>query len=631
MDASYDFGLPFGRSIGLRLGGQVRTDTVMINELQVSKSCYFYKQQNPITGTAITTLFRAVRAGQIAPSNNHFCYIRESYGAAYWSAICFQFDRRPAFLADTTSLTERVTGYLLIVEYDGHVAVFKSQLDVPSEFAKRHLVRISAQEIGNGLTTESAVFDRVRLRHMNTSRLALRTKTLEAADLRNAVGPGSSGRFAPLGYSFRLDDEHYTTTPRTGRISQRSDRSGYEQLVDFGCEIIDQIKLKGGAAANGFLSTFARPMELQDLKALPGQFVVDTALLQDAVFELKEIRLVKPDGAIYIELTKLEAEAVFREIETALLVEKNKTKFLLKHPVTNAVIGEIAVSKSRISLKQLNLPILNGVAVERTDLPVGQDPDRMPLRRFIDRTDSFIVLFDEPQYAYIDGSLYQDDSLISGGASFLGYLFEEKALAAVTGEKGEFAAGQVAFDADSTFGVLLATAAAQDDVVVCDDLGNEWADFIGLRTDPAAPQITFYHAKHGALSLGASPFHISVSQAIKNLGNLGLPNAAMKSKYRKWRKPYENEGTVTAISRFCKGNAAIGLAAVNSCRAAPHTRKRVAIVTSSLSKASVKDAFEAIRLGGKANPHFVQLYWLLSSFFASCAEVGAFGCVICQE
>lgn len=603
----------------------------MINELQASKSCYFYKQHRPITAKAISAVFRTVRAGQIAPSNNHFSYNREQYGNAYWSALCFQFDRKPAFLAGSTSIMERVSGYLLIVEYEDHVAVFKSQLDLPAEFVKTHLVRMSAQSIDNGLTSEDAVFDRVRLRHMTTSRLALRSKTLEAPDLRNAVGMASSGRFAPLGYSFLQDGEHYSTTPRTGRISQRSDRSGYEQLVRFACEIIDQIKLKGEVASAGFLSAFARPMELSQLKAVPNQLGVDTALLQDAIFDLNEIRFVKPDGACHRELNRLETEEVLQELSTVFLVEKTKTKLLLKDPVSGAEVGEIVVNKSRISFKQLDLPAIKDVAVERADLPVGTDADRIPLRRFIDRTDTFIVLFDAPQFAYIDGSLYRDDSLTNGGASFLGYLFKDKELAKVTDEKGDFKATQVAFDSDSTFGVILATIAAEDDIVVCDDLGDEWADFIGLKTDPGAPRITFYHAKHGALSLGASPFHISVSQAIKNLGSLGLPAAKMRSKYRKWRKPYKNDSTTTNISRFCKGDAATAVAGMNLCRDAPHTMKRVAIVTSSLSKAAVSDAFKSIQAGGNADPYFVQLYWLLSSFFAACAEVGAFGCVICQE
>jgi hypothetical protein len=94
---------------------------------------------------------------------------------------------------------------------------------------------------------------------------------------------------------------------------------------------------------------------------------------------------------------------------------------------------------------------------------------------------------------------------------------------------------------------------------------------------------------------------------------------------------YTNHRVRTNISRTCRGTPADTQTAVEFCRNAPHTTKRVAIVTSSLSKAAVRQAFLDIAAGAPVDPYFVQLYWLLSSFFAACTEVGAFGCVICQE
>jgi hypothetical protein len=38
-----------------------------------------------------------------------------------------------------------------------------------------------------------------------------------------------------------------------------------------------------------------------------------------------------------------------------------------------------------------------------------------------------------------------------------------------------------------------------------------------------------------------------------------------------------------------------------------------------------------IAAGAAPEPHFVQLYWLLTSYFSACAEVGAYAYVVCQE
>lgn len=298
------------------------------------------------------------------------------------------------------------------------------------------------------------------------------------------------------------------------------------------------------------------------------------------------------------------------------------------------MIGELQASKSCYFFRQrapITTRAITALFRAVTNFGVGADNGRVLLKKFIDEQNAFIVLFDQPQFAYLDGSLYQDDSMVNGGALFLGYLFGNADLAHVVEEKGAFTTAHTTFDSDSTFGTILSTVAPEDDVMVCDDLGDEWADFIGFRTDPSAPRITFYHAKHGDLSLGASPFHVSVGQAIKNLGNLSLPASSMPKKFRRWSRLYMNNRVRTNITRTCRGTPAGVQAAVGSCRNAPHTTKRVAIVTSSLSKAAVRQAFLDIAAGAPADPYFVQLYWLLSSFFAACTEVGAFGCVICQE
>jgi hypothetical protein len=69
---------------------------------------------------------------------------------------------------------------------------------------------------------------------------------------------------------------------------------------------------------------------------------------------------------------------------------------------------------------------------------------------------------------------------------------------------------------------------------------------------------------------------------------------------------------------------------IEEARSAPDLVKRVFIVTSSLSRNDVEAAFTAAALGQAPPAHFVQLYWLLTSYFSACTEVGAIGYVVCQ-
>lgn len=91
------------------------------------------------------------------------------------------------------------------------------------------------------------------------------------------------------------------------------------------------------------------------------------------------------------------------------------------------------------------------------------------------------------------------------------------------------------------------------DVLLCDDLGDEWADFIGISTVTHPEMVSFYHAKHGARSLSAAAFHDSVGQAIKNLGRMTLPSEAMEAKYASWDAPYRGAGAITGIPRIIRG------------------------------------------------------------------------------
>jgi hypothetical protein len=203
-------------------------------------------------------------------------------------------------------------------------------------------------------------------------------------------------------------------------------------------------------------------------------------------------------------------------------------------------------------------------------------------------------------------------------------------LGPATSEKGAFAAGQVEFSNGSVFRVVV-NAIAEDDVLICDDLGDEWADFIGVSTGTNPAMISFYHAKHGDLSLSASAFHDAVGQAIKNLGRLSLSGDVMVAKYNNWDEPYRNGGVTTAVPRFMRGGTRPEIQEkIGNVAGAPDVVRRVFIVTSSLSRADVEAAFAAAAAGNAVRPNFVQLYWLLMGFFSACTEIGAIGYVVCQ-
>ena len=230
----------------------------------------------------------------------------------------------------------------------------------------------------------------------------------------------------------------------------------------------------------------------------------------------------------------------------------------------------------------------------------------------------------------MDGELYKDDSL-TDGTVFLSYIKTDSQLSTATNEKGTFTNTHITFDADSVFGVLVGRIAATDEVLVCDDLGDEWADFIGIDASRQPKTISFYHAKYDVPSLGASPLQIVVSQAIKNLSRINLAENDIVAKSGKWANAYANDNVVTAIPRIIRGDEVVLQNKITDALSSPDTIRRVFIVTPSLSRAQLEQRFAAFRGGEAPEPHFVQLYQLLRSYFSACIEVGAYAYIVCQE
>ncbi|WP_248309699.1 hypothetical protein [Bosea sp. Tri-44] len=573
-------------------------------------------------------LFVQLQRDADSPSRPIFRAERVALGDAHYSAICFAYDRPISFFQ--AGPADRVHGFLLLVEKGDLIALFKSGLDLTSEFKRLYLEPIGRSRVERAIARHDAVFEKLSLRNMTASKFALRSKTLEARDLENAIAASSATRFIPQGYRVRRPDGSYSATPSTGRISLRSDRADYEAAVEWAGEIIELLGADAGETSS-FIRNFARPIDLSHVKGEvhPTFFAVDTMELADAIFEAEEpVRLVRQVGGAWQQLTKPEVDAIVADLDQTLEIAVDGRDLNLRDGGNR--IGALRIGKTRIALRQLEKPLFTDVMVEDAALGLGADEDRIPLSRFVDEEDMFTVLFNDLSLAYVNGTLFRDDALVGGGKMFLRHLIANPSLGAATSEKGSFANGQAEFSQGSVFRAVV-DSVAREDVLICDDLGDEWADFIGVATETTPATISFYHAKHGDRSLSASAFHDAVGQGIKNLGRLNLAGDVMAVKYEGWDTSYRNDGAITAIARYIRGGARDEVEVkIGQVVGAPDVVRRVFIVTSSLSRTDVANGFAQAADGHPLRPNFVQLYWILMGFFSACAEIGAVGYVVCQ-
>lgn len=605
----------------------------MIDHLEIAQSGYFHQRNRGLSNDAINRLFTTLRAQARQPSQNLFRADRVALGNARYSAICFSHERDVSFLGPKANVVERVYGYVLIVEHGPHIAVFKSGLDLPSAFKTAYLGKIANEQIERAIARQDAVFEKLRLRNMSISPLALRSKSLEARDLENAVATSSASRFIPQAYSVRRDDGVYSATPTTGRISLRADRAGIEETVAWATQISELLQADG-VRVSSFIRSFARPIELNALSVdVQPTFVgIDTMGLADAIYSVENgIRLIRGGANGIEELQQAEVEAVLAALEPAFPVVRRGPSHEVRAEDGITSIATLRIGATRIALRGLDLPLIAEISVELRSQPLGEDASAVLLSRYVDRENLFTILFSDLALAYIDGALFRDEGLAGGGGSLLAHLRVDASLAQTTSEKGEFEVGQVEFAQGCVFRSVVDTIADGDDVLLCDDLGDEWADFIGVSTQSSPTMISFYHAKHGNQSLSASAFHESVGQAIKNLGRMSLPADMLPNKLASWDDRYRNNLVQTDIERMIRGGTLQDIASkLDVVRAAPDVLQRVFIVTSSLSRAQVEGVLAAVAQGKAPSPHFVQLYWLLMSYFSACVEMGVRGYVVCR-
>ncbi|MGO7265423.1 MULTISPECIES: hypothetical protein [Rhizobium] len=605
----------------------------LITGLSVVTTASFYRRKKRITVAEVDGMFESIRrAHGVSSGRNIFRHQRSKVGSTRWSALCFKFKATPSFLLPSTNVQEELCGYLLLVEYEKYVAVFASRLSMTSGFKSEHLAPVAMTAVEAAVAKVDAVFQKVRLRNMSVSRDALRNKTLEASDLSNVVGPAGSKRFAPQTFTVEQGGKSTSATPGTGRIAIRSDKVGLSDLIVFAEGVIDELSATSTNVSQ-FIRTFARPISLDEaLRASrPITLSFDTSKLLDAVTgDNPAYRLVRNNAGTITELVEADFKLLLESLEQNFhIVGRHKIREI-RVSSRGGKVGSISLNKTRIALRSLNLDIAATTEVENTSFSLGNDEDRVTLKDFLDTSNAPIVLFDDMALAYIDGSIFRDETLRDGGEDLLRYMHPEPTLAASVDEKGNFTPAQTSFDANTTFGVIERTIGAHDQILICDDLTDEWADFIGVQTLNGVTHVNFYHGKHGKLSLGASGFHVSVSQAIKNLGNMTFPPDRMAAKIASWSATYNSVKGPSNIPRIKRGAVATLGDELAQTRTNPDTVRRAVIVTSSLSKKAVEDAVAEIRNGKAPKPAFVQLYWLLQSFLSACTEVGAKGSVICQ-
>lgn len=256
-------------------------------------------------------------------------------------------------------------------------------------------------------------------------------------------------------------------------------------------------------------------------------------------------------------------------------------------------------------------------------------------------TQSFRIVTESGEI-YSHGQFYKPRLALYGRTKknkidLLQIVHERDELDRIESEKGESSSttgwkkGSVFEYIDRKSGGLFDSDNFKPDILVCDDLGNEIADFIAVQEKP--PRICLVHAKADAKNsrLSASAFHDVCGQVTKNLDFLvPFKDITLKDPgvwNHQWR--HSKIGVVKRRIRTPQTGmtAAQVMEKMRSLIQSPATRREVWIV---ISGGLSKSAFEEEIKKDKPKASTIQLLYLLQSAWSSTASIGATLKIFCR-
>jgi hypothetical protein len=247
------------------------------------------------------------------------------------------------------------------------------------------------------------------------------------------------------------------------------------------------------------------------------------------------------------------------------------------------------------------------------------------LLSYIKKYGHFSIVFDNPHFFGIYNQVFKDKGVVSEVERFLRHFKPISALNNAISEKGIPNITKTQFDPDCIFGVIEQNSTL--DNLICDDMGDEWADFIEFGTTGDSTHIRFIHCKHGKEDgLGASPFHDVVSQALKNLSHLFAGQDEITRKITTWRGNISG----TQIQNIRKEGPQ-GLGNEYQHTLGDHNIIReVILAVTFLKRTEIVAMVARIKTGVPPKPHEAQLVWLISTFILGAQQMGAHPYIYCK-
>jgi hypothetical protein psyrpo1_36959 len=590
-----------------------------VNCLKFNACAYFYKLKDKveIAQKAIKQMLCDVTEGKPGPYLFNIC--RANIGNARYSMCVFKDNpRTPKFIGvQNEQWQEQKIGYYVFIECDRYVAILKKNCTVPSGILSK-LENIEHDTLIRLFSDDDTKVNKLSMQNLDGSDYAMRYKSYESLDLRDNLSPIGATHYYIRSFKGDKKGDRFTLTLSTSRINNFASDQSLANICEWVCSVVDGIK-KSGKGASDFFDIFAKPIKYTELKdsLQPSKVLLFYSLIDS---------LRNEQGAVFYRRIKGEEKSLeddeFKELIAAMQV---------CYGVERESDGRYYARENRcIEVRKLK----NEIKLRNDDwknVIIKGSSDGLydgTLIDLINRNSLFNVYFLESPVVYSNRTLFEDTKLLSSGSRFMKDL-KGKLNGEFSCEKyeGRSSRGLKDWSDESIFKYVESEFAREYTYFICDDLGTEWADHIGISKG----RVTFFVEKYKESQDSASDFQEVVGQALKNIGNLTPTKAQLESKKEKWRGKYGEAKFLRYRSETGSVDEAIKVWLENNSM--PNCEREMCLVVNFLSCDKFKDQLEDLSNGGNVQraEELRMRLWLLSSFVDTCREAGVKPVIYCRQ
>ena len=546
-----------------------------------------------------------------------------------YSFFAYKRDKRPICIKEEIKLEEewheKLFAYLLIVEYRSYVAIIKRNME-NIRAIRNALKIIDYNVLCKILQDKNTIYKRFGMNNLDISNYAMRSKVYEAEDLKASFSTLGASNYALGNFRIKNNQGSFSIGLTDSKINHLLVKSGFEKLILWCKEIIDKVATTSDREVNNYLSIFATPVDYMK------EF--ENGKLKARYVLVSLYKLYQEDWIV--KITDIDTK---KKIDIDTICEKFQYVFVLRDEGDGNYSYSIDVdTKIEINVSERGVSFMcnwmKKILLWR-DKVNNADDNYITLWDWVIENSAYTVMFKSPKLKYTNRKLFKDNRLTGNIEMFLEVFEHDDALADMRGEK-EYEQDRLTNDSKSfpkysLFRYVEDKYKKGRTIMVCDDLGTEWADHIRIGEDSVA----LFAAKHKERGFSASAFQEVVGQAQKNLGVFFPLETQWRSKEKKWDGEYKLNQVNTKIKRV-RTPEKTAKDAINLWKKAERNanfKRDLYIVIDFLSKSELEENLMKLRERtdfAKKN-ETIPMLWLISSLWSSCQELNVRLHVTCRK